>query len=406
MNQYLKFGVVNLRIFGKTILRDFSFKANHKQFLMILIGISMLVFMVSLSGSYASNVTIGTNASLSSSHYNITIFDHNVGGNVLANPAINKNIPKTDISNQIFQMTQKGSVILKFGNGNGPKLLISVGIHGNEPQANIAAMRYIEFIKDKQFNGTLYIIPFDIPSDTALNTRYYYGLDPNRIANIVGTPGWKIVQFAKNNGINYLLDVHSGGGMGSNGLIYVNHNSTNLEKNWVSYITSKTLSATGFDSSDSAGMIRVAAHSYGINSITLESERDTTPIMTAADAEFKKILAAAQYLGFPGTNYHPHVISTYPKVNATGVSLTTPVTIKFSENIQAGVNYSKIYIKNLSTGLIVSLSSKSISGNTLTIKQTYKRLIGDIYRVYIPVGAIKDLAGNNLLSTYTFNFKT
>lgn len=362
--------------------------------------------MVSLSGSYATNVTIGSNASLNSSHYNISIFDHTVGGNVLANPSISQNIPKTDLSNQIFQMTKNGSVILKFGNGNGPKLLMSVGIHGNEPQANIAAMKYLEFIKDKQFNGTLYIIPFDIPRDTALNTRYYNGLDPNRIANIVGTPSWKIVQFAKNNGINYLLDVHSGGGVGSNGFIYVNHYSTNLEKNWIFYITSKTLSATGFDSADSAGMIRVSAHNYGINSITLETERDSTPVMTAANAEFKMILAAAQYLGFPGTNYHPKVISTYPKVNATGVSLTAPLTIKFSENIQAGINYSGIYIKNISTGNIVALSSKTISGNILTIKQTYNRLIGDTYQVYIPARAIKDLAGNNLLATYTFNFKT
>lgn len=395
-----------MRIFEKTIIKDFSFKANQKHFLMTLLGILILVLMVSLSGSYATNVTIGSNASLNSSHYNISIFDHTVGGNVLANPSISQNIPKTDLSNQIFQMTKNGSVILKFGNGNGPKLLMSVGIHGNEPQANIAAMKYLEFIKDKQFNGTLYIIPFDIPRDTALNTRYYNGLDPNRIANIVGTPSWKIVQFAKNNGINYLLDVHSGGGVGSNGFIYVNHYSTNLEKNWIFYITSKTLSATGFDSADSAGMIRVSAHNYGINSITLETERDSTPVMTAANAEFKMILAAAQYLGFPGTNYHPKVISTYPKVNATGVSLTAPLTIKFSENIQAGINYSGIYIKNISTGNIVALSSKTISGNILTIKQTYNRLIGDTYQVYIPARAIKDLAGNNLLATYTFNFKT
>ena len=254
--------------------------------------ILILVFMVSLSGSYATNVANGSNTSLNSTHYNINILDQTVKGNVTANPAISQNIPKTDISKQIFQMTQKGSVILKFGNGNGPKLLMSVGIHGNEPQANIAAIKYIEFIKDKQFNGTLYIIPFDIPRDTALNTRNYNGLDPNRRANIVGTPSWKIVQFAKNNGINYLLDVHSGRGFRSKGFIYVNHNSTSLEKNWVSYIKSKTLSSTGFDSVESAGMIRVAAHSYGINSITLETERDTTPVMTAADAEFKMILSS------------------------------------------------------------------------------------------------------------------
>jgi len=46
-------------------------------------------------------------------------------------------------------------------------------------------------------------------------------------------------------------------------------------------------------------MIRIAAHSYKINSITLETERDTAPVMSAAEAEFKMILAATKYLGFP-----------------------------------------------------------------------------------------------------------
>jgi len=192
----------------------------------------------------SSNISITNKLSMQSSTnlvgYSISTFDKSVGGNVLANSAIKKDIPRTSLSNQIFQMIKKGSVILKFGNGHGPKLLISVGIHGNEPQANIAAMKYMEYIKNKNFNGTIYIIPFDIPKDTALNTRYYNGLDPNRIANIKGTPSWKIVQFARNNGINYLIDVHSGGGVGKNGFIYHNLASTKIEKKWISYIISKT----------------------------------------------------------------------------------------------------------------------------------------------------------------------
>ncbi len=231
--------------------------------------------------------------------YDISIFDSTVGGNVLNNPIIKQNIPKTDLSNQIFQMTKYGSVIVKLGNGNGPKVLISVGVHGNEPQANIAIMKYLEIIKNKQFNGTLYVIPFDIPKNTALNTRYYNGSDPNRIANIKGTPSWKIVQFAKNNGIKYLIDMHSGGGVGKNGFIYHNAASTQQEKNIVAYIKSKTGCSTGVDKADNPGMIRIASHNYGINSITLETERDTTPVNSAAEAEFKLILAAAEYLGFP-----------------------------------------------------------------------------------------------------------
>jgi hypothetical protein len=101
----------------------------------------------------------------------------------------------------------------------------------------------------------------------------------------------------------------------------------------------------------------------------------------------------------------PTVKTTSPVNNAHGVSLTSSITIKFSENIIFGTNYSKIYVKNLTTGKVVAIT-KAISGNILTIKQTSKRLSNDTYTVYIPSAAVKDKAGNNLLATYTFKFKT
>ncbi len=100
----------------------------------------------------------------------------------------------------------------------------------------------------------------------------------------------------------------------------------------------------------------------------------------------------------------PKVISTSPKSNAKGVSLTSPLTIKFCENILAGANYSKIYVKNLSTGKIVRIT-KTISGNTLTIKQSHSRLANNTYEVVIPSAAVKDSKGNKLLANYIFKFK-
>lgn len=65
-----------------------------------------------------TNSSVPNNSSFNSNHlaYTITMFDSTVGGNVLNNSAINQDIPKTDLSNQIFNMTGNGSVILKFGN--------------------------------------------------------------------------------------------------------------------------------------------------------------------------------------------------------------------------------------------------------------------------------------------------
>ncbi|MGF7117269.1 S8 family serine peptidase [Methanobacterium oryzae] len=100
----------------------------------------------------------------------------------------------------------------------------------------------------------------------------------------------------------------------------------------------------------------------------------------------------------------PKVISTIPKNGATGFSRGNTVTIRFSENIKTSSYLSKIYIKNLKTGRIVSLS-KWVSGNTLYLKMTYRRYAYTWYKVYIPGGAVKDSAGNNGVG-YSFTFKT
>jgi uncharacterized protein len=306
----------------KKCIVDFNSKNSR-----IFISFSFVVFfLISVQGIYAVDDNSSTNSSLNQSSYSISYLDSSLGGDVNKNFEISQNIPKTDFSMQIFEMTKNGSVVLKFGNGNGPKLLISAGIHGNEPEANIATMKYLEYLKDKNFNGTIYLIPFDIPKDTAQNNRYYNGQDPNRIANIKGTPGWNIIKFARNNGINYLIDVHSGSSVESKGHIFVNSASTAEEKKWVSYIISQTGCFSGVDAADSPGMLRCAAHGYGINSITLEVERDSIPTIVAAETEFQLLMAAAKYLGFPG--YTPYD-SKPPTVtaNPAGGSYTSAQTV-------------------------------------------------------------------------------
>ena len=100
----------------------------------------------------------------------------------------------------------------------------------------------------------------------------------------------------------------------------------------------------------------------------------------------------------------PKVTSTTPKNNVKNVSLKTPITIKFSEKITKGANFSGIYIKNRNTGKITH-TTVTITGNTLTIKMLKNRLSRNNYEVYIPTGAVKDLAGNKN-SKYIINFKT
>jgi outer membrane protein assembly factor BamB len=100
----------------------------------------------------------------------------------------------------------------------------------------------------------------------------------------------------------------------------------------------------------------------------------------------------------------PKVASSTPAKNAKGVALTTAITIKFSEKITKGTQFSGIYIKNMSTGKITH-TTVTVSGNTLTIKMLKSRLSRNNYQVYIPTGAVKDIAGNNN-TKYLLNFKT
>ena len=100
----------------------------------------------------------------------------------------------------------------------------------------------------------------------------------------------------------------------------------------------------------------------------------------------------------------PKVASTTPRNNSKGVSLITPIIIKFSENIKKGNNFSRIYLKNMTTGKITHITTKLVD-NTITIKMLRSRLSLDSYQVYIPTGAVRDIAGNKN-KQYVLNFKT
>ncbi|KZX15738.1 M14 family metallopeptidase [Methanobrevibacter filiformis] len=237
-------------------------------------------------------------------NYKISYFDNKIGGDVVKNSKINKYMPKKDLSKKIVKLSKKGSVILKFGDGEGPKVLLCAGIHGNKPAANIATLRLIENIKNKKIKGTLYIIPFIIPKDTAKNTRYWYyskkrtAVDPNRVVYINGTPGNKIVKFAEKNKVNYIVDIHTGGGLYSykRGFIFVNQKLSKKESKWIKYIKKSRNPYISY--TPRGGSIRSYSKSKNITTITLEVERDRGSTSYWSNVELKLLTVACKYFKF------------------------------------------------------------------------------------------------------------
>ena len=101
----------------------------------------------------------------------------------------------------------------------------------------------------------------------------------------------------------------------------------------------------------------------------------------------------------------PEVKSSNPVNGAKNASTTSTITIKFNKNVKTSLNWSKIHIKNLSTGKLVSIKT-TIKHNQINIRMTHTRYSNNKYQVYVPQSAVKDNAGNNLKKTYYFSFKT
>ncbi|MCL2116638.1 MAG: succinylglutamate desuccinylase/aspartoacylase family protein [Methanobrevibacter sp.] len=266
--------------------------------------LKLVFFIILCIGAVSAESNINSEDTTNSdSLYDISYFDKSLGGNVLKNSKISKNIPDSTLSKNIVTMSKKGSVILKLGNNRGPKILIAAGIHGDESAANIATLRFLETIKNKKIHGTIYVIPFITPKNTAINRRNWYNpklrysVDPNRYSHVSRTPGNKIVQFAKKNNIKFIIDVHTGKGIATfrKGLVFANKNPTSPdERKWLKYIK-KAINPKIKYNVPFKGSIRGYSRANNINAITFEVEKNKGSISYWANVEYKMLISACKY---------------------------------------------------------------------------------------------------------------
>jgi predicted deacylase len=141
--------------------------------------------------------------------YKIDIIYYGTGGDIRKNKLVYKNLPKTTLTYQVLAAAKKGTPMVTFGDGSGPKVMIVAGVHGNELPAVIAAMRLINGLSKTSVKGTIYVVPLAIPSSIAKKTRYWKGINPNSVAHKAGTPTNKIITLARQLNVNALGDFHS-----------------------------------------------------------------------------------------------------------------------------------------------------------------------------------------------------
>ena len=245
-------------------------------------------------------------------------------------------------------------------------------------------------------DGTLYVIGllYTPGSKSTVSCPLYAFKNPlkvtstNPIINAVNVNNYTTITITFNEKIN--------SGPNSNGIQLLNISSSNRSTIPVSItIFNNWILITSSEMYGCSGDIKLS------NNTVYEV---FIPCGAVEDYSGSLLHSAYAYCFSTGNTIPAEILTVSPAGN--NVSLTTPINIKFNENIKPGENYSNIYIKNLSTGNIVSIASKTINGNTLTITTTYNHLSGDIYQVYIPVGAVTDAEGLNLTTPVTYTFTT
>lgn len=130
------------------------------------------------------------------------------GGYISRNKHVLKNLELNELTHFILAKCVYGTPIFKL-NGGDNKILILSGIHGNELPPQVANVKLINKLLDRDLNNTIYFIPFASPKATMDNERTFNSIDLNRSAHIKNSISNLIVQAIEELHINLVGDFHS-----------------------------------------------------------------------------------------------------------------------------------------------------------------------------------------------------
>ncbi len=130
------------------------------------------------------------------------------GGFVSKNTHIFNEIELNPLNKFILEKSVYGTPIFKLGDG-GKKILILSGIHGNELPSQIANVRLLNELANKEISDTIFFIPFAAPKASMENRRFFNSLDLNRAAHIENSLSNVIIKKIMELDIDFVGDFHS-----------------------------------------------------------------------------------------------------------------------------------------------------------------------------------------------------
>lgn len=242
--------------------------SNKWKYLLVIALLGILICgLIVLGQSWG---TQSTKNSTSYNDYKIVVINNNTGADITKNVALMQYIPKTELNAKIISEAKKGTVMVIFGNGSKPHVMIVAGTHGAELPSQIAALKLVNYLNSAKINGTVYVVPFAIPYNTANDIRINNGTDPNRIAEIPGTPTNIIASAAKADNVTFFGDFHSTRPHdvpGKNCIIYYPNNPKSLElANYLKNKTGSPLTPVW----PYPGVMTTVVNNTGITSVTCE----------------------------------------------------------------------------------------------------------------------------------------
>lgn len=139
---------------------------------------------------------------------NIKIISKKTGGDLKKNKTLLSKLPDNSLTDELLDQALEGTPMVKFGKGT-PRVMLTSGIHGNELSPQIASLMILNNLEERDFNGTVLMIPFAVPFATMESSRRFKGFDMNRSAFKEGYLSNTILKTAQNLKMDSLADFHA-----------------------------------------------------------------------------------------------------------------------------------------------------------------------------------------------------